>query len=141
MCGLYPGQLRYGNVYQNLREDAMRIEDLKNWTVDQLKEEVVRLADEREAKQHEILDKNEKINELQAELDKMCNYNEELKKQVDDLNLIPEFMTPDIDTPFEEIKSLKRTHQSDCITINQLQTALDVIVDRYANLRKVHGVR
>lgn len=119
----------------------MRIEDLKNWTVDQLKEEVVRLADEREAKQHEILDKNEKINELQAELDKMCNYNEELKKQVDDLNLIPEFMTPDIDTPFEEIKSLKRTHQSDCITINQLQTALDVIVDRYANLRKVHGVR
>ena len=28
-------------------EDAMRIEDLKNWTVDQLKEEVVRLSDER----------------------------------------------------------------------------------------------
>lgn len=34
----------------------MRIEDLKNWTVDQLKEEVVRLADEREKKQHVILD-------------------------------------------------------------------------------------
>lgn len=60
----------------------MRIEDLKNWTVDQLKEEVVRLADEREAKQHEILDKNEKINELQAELDKMCDYSNELKKQI-----------------------------------------------------------
>lgn len=58
----------------------MRIEDLKSWTVDQLKEEIVRLADEREAKQHEILDKNEKINELQAELDKMCDYNDELKK-------------------------------------------------------------
>lgn len=118
----------------------MGIEDLKNWTVDQLKEEVVRLADESEAKQHEILDKNEKINELQAELDNMCNYNAALKKQVDDLNLIPGFMTPDIDAPFEEIKSLKRTHQSDCITINQLQTALDVIIDRYANLRKIHGV-
>ncbi len=63
----------------------MRIEDMATWTVDQLKEEVVRLADESEAKQHEILDKNEKINELQA--------------------------------------------------------ALDVLVDRYANLRKVHGVR
>lgn len=59
----------------------MRIEDLKNWTVDQLKEEVVRLADEREAKQHEILDKNEKINELQAELDKMCDYSNELKSR------------------------------------------------------------
>lgn len=60
----------------------MRIEDLKSWTVDQLKEEIVRLADERESKQHEILDKNEKINELQAELDKMCAYNNELKRQV-----------------------------------------------------------
>lgn len=118
----------------------MRIEDMATWTVDQLKEELVRLADEREAKQHEILDKNEKINELQAELDNMCNYNAALKKQVDDLNSIPKFMTPDIDAPFEEIKSLKRTHQSDCITINQLQTALDVMVDRYAQLRKNHGV-
>lgn len=118
----------------------MRIEDLKNWTVDQLKEEVVRLADESEAKQHEILYKNKKINEIQTKLDNMRNYNEELKKQVDDLNSIPEFMTPDIDAPLEEIKSLKRTHQSDCITINQLQTALDVLVDRYATLRKIHGV-
>ena len=32
----------------------MRIEDLKNWTVDQLKEEVVRLADEREARNRKI---------------------------------------------------------------------------------------
>lgn len=118
----------------------MRIEDLKSWTVDQLKEEIVRLADERERKQHEILDKNEKINELQAELDNMWNYNAALKKQVDDLNSIPEFMTPDIDAPFEEIKSLKRTHQSDCITINQLQTAIDVLVDRYAISRKVREV-
>jgi chromosome segregation ATPase len=57
----------------------MRIEDLKSWTADQLKEELFRLADEREAKQHEILDKDNKINELQAELDKMCDYNNELK--------------------------------------------------------------
>lgn len=33
----------------------MRIEDLKNWTVDQLKEEVVRLSEECEKKQHKIL--------------------------------------------------------------------------------------
>ena len=118
----------------------MKFEDMANWTEEQLKNEVVRLADERESKQHEILDKNEKINELQAELDKMCDYNDELKKQLDELNSIPEFMTPDIDVPFEEVKNLKRTHQSDCITINQLQTALDVMVDRYAQLRKIHGV-
>lgn len=112
----------------------MRIEDLKNRTVDQLKEEVVRLADEREAKQHEILDKNEKINELQAELDKMCDYNNELKRQVN----------KNADAPFYdesvEIEKYHRRHQDDCITINQLQTALDVMVDRYATLRKIHGV-
>lgn len=112
----------------------MRIEDLKNWTVDQLKEEIVRLADERESKQHEILDKNEKINELQAELDKMCDYNEELKKQIN----------PELDPKFcdavKDVDDYLREIQDNCITINQLGTALDVIIDRYAILRKIHGV-
>ena len=112
----------------------MRIEDLKNWTVDQLKEEVVRLADEREAKQHEILDKNEKINTLQAELDKMCDYNDELKKQIN----------PELDPAFcdavKNVDNYLREIQDNCITINQLGTALDVIIDRYANLRKIHGL-
>lgn len=31
-------------------------------------------------------------------------------------------------------------HQSDCITINQLQTTVDVLIDRYANSRKVREV-
>ena len=112
----------------------MRIEDLKSWTVDQLKEEIVRLADERETKQHEILDKNEKINELQAELDNMCNYNAVLKKQIN----------PELDPAFcDAVKNVDdnlRRIQEDCITINQLHTALDVLVDRYANLRKIYGV-
>lgn len=111
----------------------MRIEDLKNWTVDQLKEEVVRLADESEAKQHEILNKNKKINELQAELDKMCDYSNDLKKQISEKSDMP-FYDESV-----EIAKYHRQHQSDCITINQLQTALDVMVDRYANLRKIHG--
>nr|DAG68170.1 MAG TPA: FAM76 protein [Bacteriophage sp.] len=112
----------------------MRIEDMKNWTIDQLKEEVVRLADEREAKQHEILDKNEKINELQAELDKMCDYNDDLKRQVNEKPDVP-FYDESV-----EIAKYRRQHQDNYITINQLGTALDVIIDRYANLRKIHGV-
>ena len=112
----------------------MRIEDLKSWTVDQLKEEIVRLVDERETKQHEILDKNEKINELQAELDKMCAYNNDLKKQVGEKPDVP-FYDESV-----EIAKYRRQHQDDCVTINQLHTTLDVLVDRYANLRKIHGL-
>lgn len=112
----------------------MQIGDLEKWSIDQLKNEVVRLSTVCEKKQHEILDKNDKINELQAELDKMCDYNDELKRQVDEK----------ADTPFYdesvEIAKYHRQHHDDCITINQLQTTLDVLVDRYANLRKIHGV-
>jgi chromosome segregation ATPase len=111
----------------------MRIEDLKNWTVDQLKNEVVRLSDECEKKQHEILDKNDKINELQAELDKMCDYNNNLKRQASEKVDMSSYDNL-------EITKYLRQHQDDCITINQLQAALDVIVDRYANLRKIHGL-
>lgn len=112
----------------------MRIEDLKNWTVDQLKEELVRLADERETKQHEILDKDNKINELQTELDKMCDYSNDLKKQVCEKADVP-FYDESV-----EIAKYHRQHQDDCVTINQLHTTLDVLIDRYANLRKIHGL-
>lgn len=118
----------------------MRIEDMAKWTVDELKAEVVRLSEECEKKQHEILDKNDRINELQSELDKMCDYNNDLKKQISDLNDIPELMTSDI-TVLDRLKEIERVHQDDCITINQLNTAIDVLVDRYANLRKIHGLK
>lgn len=112
----------------------MQIGDLEKWSIDQLKIEVVRLSTMCEKKQHEILDKNDKINELQAELDKMCDYNDELKRQVSE-----KADTPFYDEPAEIAKCHKQ-HQDDCITINQLQTTLDVLIDRYANLRKIHGL-
>lgn len=56
----------------------MQIGDLEKWSIDQLKIEVVRLSTACEKKQHEILDKNNKINDLQAKLDKMCDYNDYL---------------------------------------------------------------
>ena len=112
----------------------MQIGDLEKWSVDQLKIEVVRLSTVCEKKQHEILDKNEKINELQTELDKMCDYNEDLKRQISEKADVP-FCDESV-----EIAKYRRQHQDDCITINQLHTTLDVLVDRYANLRKIHGL-
>lgn len=111
----------------------MRIEDLKNWTVDQLKKEVVRLSEECEKRQHEILDLQEHQIELERDCDVMMMYGEP--------ELINDAQPDKKETDFAaSLKMYKDQHQSDCITINQLQTALDVMVDRYANLRKIHGV-
>lgn len=111
----------------------MRIEDMKNWTVDQLKNEVVRLSEECEKKQHELLDLQEHQIELERNFDEMVMYGES--------ELINDTQPDKKETDFAaSLKMYKDQHQSDCITINQLQIALDVIVDRYANLRKIHGL-
>lgn len=110
----------------------MRIEDMENWTVDQLKKEVVRLSEECEKKQHEILDLQEYQIELERDCDVMMMYGEP--------ELINDEQPDKKETDFAaSLKMYEDQHQSDCITINQLQTALDVLVDRYANLRKTHG--
>lgn len=111
----------------------MRIEDMKNWTVDQLKNEVVRLSEECEKRQHEILELQEHQIELERDFDEMVMYGES--------ELINDAQPNKKEIDFAaSLKMYEDQHQSDCITINQLQTALDVMVDRYANLRKIHGL-
>ncbi len=39
-----------------------------------------------------------------------------------------------------KIKELNFQHQSDCIRISELTVTIDTLVDRYAGLRKIHGV-
>lgn len=71
--------------------------------------------------------------ELERDFDEMAMYGEP--------ELINDIQPDKKETDFAaSLKMYKNQHQSDCITINQLQTALDVLVDRYANLRKIHGV-
>lgn len=106
----------------------MRIEDLKSWTIDQLKEEVVRLSEECEKKQHIILD----YKALSETLNQKLLENDNWKLPTDEVE--------NVNTGHPSIEWYEQRHQDDCITINQLQTALDVLVDRYANLRKVHGL-
>ena len=50
------------------------------------------------------------------------------------------YLTDRIDYLEEELEKLGDAHQSDLITINQLQVALDVIVDKYERLRKQKGL-
>lgn len=103
---------------------------------------------------------SKKILELEKENKRLAAKNKELEEKLEKANLTVMAYTNELQTR-EVIKGVWETqsplissqsdtehskqwyserHQSDCITINQLQTTLDVLIDRYANLRKIHGV-
>lgn len=103
---------------------------------------------------------SKRILELEKENKRLAAKNKELEEKLEEANLTVMAYTEELQTR-EVIKGVwekqsplvssqsdtehsnqwySERHQSDCITINQLYTTIDVIVDRYANLRKVHGV-
>jgi hypothetical protein len=104
--------------------------------------------------------KVKKILELEKENKRLAVKNKELEEKLEKANSIVMAYTNELQTR-EVMKGVWETqsplissqsdtdhskqwyserHQSDCITINQLHTTLDVLIDRYANLRKAHGV-
>ena len=103
---------------------------------------------------------NKRILELEKENKRLAAKNKELEEKLEEANSIVMAYTNELITR-EVIKDVWETqsplissqsdmkhskqwyserHQSDCITINQLHTTIDVIVDRYANLRKNKGM-
>lgn len=103
---------------------------------------------------------NKRILELEKENKRLAAKNKELEEKLEKANSIVMAYTDELQTR-EVIKSVwekqsplvssqsdmkhskqwySERHQSDCITINQLYTTIDVIVDRYANLRKNKGM-
>lgn len=63
-------------------------------------------------------------------------FNLYIRHKTKNLTRIPLFIMT-----FDWKKFQKDGKKDSCVlNINQLQTALDVMVDRYANLRKIHGV-
>lgn len=95
-------------------------------------------------------DKNKRISELEIEVKKLQNENKGLQEQIKGFEQRMEECN-NLETQIVELKellehrmnrirNLDSQHQSDCIRINELTVALDTLVDRYANLRKIHGV-
>ena len=106
-------------------------------------------------------DYEEEIRRLQAKLSDALWDNVTLRSDIQELH---EYPSTDDELPFsaldeeeksetdityfvdridylkEELEKLGDAHQLDLITINQLQVALDVIVDKYERLRKQKGL-
>ena len=106
----------------------MRYEDMANWNVDQLKNEVVRLSEECEKKQHIILD----YKQLSEELNQKLLENDNWKIPIDEIE--------NVNTGHPSVEWYEQRHQDDCIRINELSVTVDKLVDRYANLRKNKGM-
>ena len=99
----------------NIRECVEKVAD------DVLEKKYIERIAELEAqivnRNKEIIEKNQRIIELLNEI-------EEIKK----------------DWCFARMSELENRHQSDCIEINRLNVALEVITEKYMKLREVHGL-
>lgn len=102
----------------------MKYEDMANWTVDLLKNEVVRLSEQCEKKQHENLDLKEDLDIARKKI--WCD---------EQISRMPIKEKSELTTEWYE-----QRHQDDCIRINELTVTIDTLIDRYANLRKNKGM-
>lgn len=86
--------------------------------------------------------KDELIKRLNSKLDELvereCSLREGIEKLEAENRESEDKMFPykSIEKMKEEISELNDRHQSDCITINQLQVTIDTICDKYSGLRK-----
>lgn len=127
----------------------MRIEDMKNWTVDQLKNEVVRLSEECEKRQHEILDLQERQIELERDFTKTVEENRKAHEDLDRANKVIEMAAwakdGTIDLPFcdapKELEHYRKLYQASNVRINELTITINTLVDMLADLRNALELR
>lgn len=112
----------------------MKYADMADWTEEQLKKEVVRLSKECEKKQNTISDLKDKLDSANAHIMALTN-------EMDTKRALVAYMGVENiqNDSFKDVDYEKR-HQDDCIRINELATTIDILVDRYANLRKNKGM-
>lgn len=83
--------------------------------------------------QSRIWDLEEQIKSIKKENRQRIEENDKLETQIAELKELLEHR-------MNKIKELNFQHQSDCIRISELTVTINTLVDRYADLRKIHGV-
>jgi chromosome segregation ATPase len=77
---------------------------------------------------------------LQTENEKLTADNSSLHSQLEDLQSEYDDLEDTKEDYYEQVCDWQEKHNNDCITINQLNTAYDVLVDKYHKLREIHGI-
>lgn len=124
----------------------MRKEDLKDWTRDRLKDEIVELNRENTDLQNSYMklynDAKDEIRSLKDEKEKLMVENKAIKQRIKDLEDVCDgsCFSDEEDERDNLISKLQDQHQQDCIRINDLRTAYLITVDELAKLREQFGV-
>lgn len=107
---------------------------------------IINLRQEIERLKRNSSKKDELIKSLKSKLDESAESERSLCEKIEKLevekreNRDKMFPYESVEKMKEKISELNDRHQSDCITINQLQVTIDTICDKYSRLRKIHGL-
>ncbi|PWM20010.1 MAG: hypothetical protein DBX97_04265 [Collinsella tanakaei] len=124
----------------------MRKEELKDWTRNRLKDEIVRLDKENADLQNSHMklynDTKDEIRSLKCEKERLMEENKAIKQRIKDLEDVCDgsCFSDEVDERNNLISNLQDQHQQDCIRINDLTTTIHVLSGLYSTLRKTVGM-
>lgn len=124
----------------------MRKEDLKDWTRDRLKDEIVELNRENTDLQNSYMklynDAKDEIRSLKDEKEKLMVENKAIKQRIKDLEDVCDgsCFSDEEDERDNLISKLQDQYQQACIRINDLTTTIHVLSGLYSTLRKTVGM-
>ena len=120
----------------------MRKEDLKDWTVDMLKDEIVNLSEKNFNLEWKIKQFEESEGRLKCENKALKDENTALKQHIKDIEDACDgsCFSDSEDEKDKLIAELQDQHQQDCIRINDLTTTVHVLAGLYSALRKNVGM-
>lgn len=107
---------------------------------------IINLRQEIERLKRNSSKKDELIKSLKSKIDESAEGERSLREELEKLEAEKReskdkmFPYESMEKMKEKISELNDRHQSDCITINQLQVTIDTICDKYSRLRKIHGL-
>ena len=120
----------------------MRKEDLKDWTVDRLKDEIVNLSEKNFNLEWKIKQFEESEGRLKCENKALKDENTALKQQIKDMEDVCDgsCFSDETDDRDEKIAKMQDRIDSDCVRINRLKITIETLVDMYGLLRNQVGM-
>lgn len=131
-------EAEYGFAFTGLdfSEHDKKVAEEKDKKIAELERDLNRLTDDLKKRVGEIYG----LREENAELDHMRKSWMETAEKWSELNSEIQDKIANLECSSKIMSELEDLHQSDCIEINRLHTALEVMTEKYMKLREVHGL-